>query len=63
MSRQILDLNDHFTKQFGYTPEPSKIEEKQVVKKSQSGLYGFYYAKDIMGRDVFRVHSKTFNSF
>jgi hypothetical protein len=53
MAGQILNLNDLFAKQFGYTPEDFKIEEKQVVKKSQSGLYGSYYAKDIMGRDVF----------
>lgn len=46
-------LNDLFAKQFGYTPQTIEVPKESVRKKSTTGKYGSYYAKDLQGRDVF----------
>ncbi|MBA3899525.1 MAG: hypothetical protein H0X62_04815 [Bacteroidetes bacterium] len=48
-----FNLNDMFSKQFGYKPMDIDIKEKEVLKKSTPGKYGSYYATDAMGRTVF----------
>jgi hypothetical protein len=49
----IFDLNSMFSSMFGYSPGKIKIDPKDVTIKSGDGKYGSYYAKDVMGRDVF----------
>jgi len=48
-----FNLEEMFQKQFGYKPLDIPIEEKNLIKKSEPGKYGSYYAKDLMGRTVF----------
>lgn len=48
-----FDLNTMFAQQFGYSPQKIEVPKESVRKKSQTGKYGSYYEKDLMGRDVF----------
>lgn len=53
MSYLEYNLQDLFTKQFGYTPPDYKIDPATVKKKSEAGKYGSYYDTDTLGRTVF----------
>lgn len=49
----FFDVTHLFSLVYGYHPGEITITEKDVRRRTADGKYGSYYAKDIMGRDVF----------